>query len=193
MVKTPQKSGATHVALLRALNVGGNHVLGMEALAGLFTAAGCRHVRTYIQSGNVLFDADATLASRLPDLVPKAMAKAHGFQVPVLVRGALELAAVAKAHPFADKGIDPKWLHVGFLAEAPAKAKAAGLDPQRSPGDRFKVLGKEVYLHFGNGAGKTKLTAPYFDAKLGTTITLRNWNTVQKLVELMGPRTPSAP
>ncbi|HXC63437.1 MAG TPA: DUF1697 domain-containing protein, partial [bacterium] len=154
------------------------------ALAQLFQKAGCGDVGTFIQSGNVVFTAAPALAGKIPTLIPQAMAKALGFQVVVVVRSAAEMAAVAGKHPLAAPGIDPKWLHVGFLAAAPTPAQAAALDPQRSPGDRFKVQGQHVFVHFGNGAGGSKLTAPYFDAKLGTTITLRNWNTVQKLAAM---------
>jgi uncharacterized protein (DUF1697 family) len=180
---TSSKSGA-YVALLRGVNVGGKNMVAMPALARLFEEARCRQVGTFIQSGNALFQADPVLAAKLPALIPAAMAKALGFQVPVVLRSGAEMAAIAAKHPLAAPGIDPKWLHVGFLASAPSAAQVSALDPRRSPGDRFKVDGKQVYVHFGNGSGTSKLTAPYFDSKLGTTITLRNWNTVQKLAAL---------
>lgn len=179
----PLKSGA-YVALLRGVNVGGKNRVPMPALARLFEAAGCAQVSTFIQSGNVVFTADPALAAKIPTLIPQAMAKTLGFGVPLVVRGAAAMAGIAAKHPLAAKGRENKWLHVGFLASTPAPGQVAALDPQRSPGDSFKVVGDNVYVHFGNGAGTSKLTAPYFDAKLGTTITLRNWNTVQTLAEL---------
>jgi len=180
---TSSKSGA-YVALLRGVNVGGKNRVAMPALAQLFQKAGCGQVSTFIQSGNVVFTAEPALAAKLPALIPQAMAKALGFQVAVVVRGAADLAGVAAKHPLAAQGRENKSLHVGFLAAAPSAAQVAALDPQRSPGDSFKVAGDHVYIHFGGGAGTSKLTAPYFDSKLGATITLRNWNTVQKLAEL---------
>jgi uncharacterized protein (DUF1697 family) len=132
----------------------------------------------------VVFTADAALAAAIPAALPRAMAKALGFQAPVVLRSAAELAKVAARHPLAGAGTDPKWLHVGFLAATPSPAQVAALDPQRSPGDRFKVAGNHVFVHFANGSGGTKLTAPYFDAKLGATVTFRNWNTVQKLAAM---------
>jgi uncharacterized protein (DUF1697 family) len=182
--KTMASKSGVYVALLRAVNVGGNNLVPMPALAEFFRKAGCGQVQTYIQSGNVVFTADAALAAKIPALIPQAMAKACGFQAPVVVRSAAEFSKVAARHPLAGAGIEPKWLHVGFLAASPSPAQVASLDPQRSPGDRFKVAGNHVFVHFANGAGGTKLTAPYFDGKLGTTVTFRNWNTVQKLAAM---------
>jgi uncharacterized protein (DUF1697 family) len=180
------KAGATgaYVALLRGVNVGGKNMVAMQELVRLFQVAGCRDVSTFIQSGNVVYTAAPALAARIPALIPPAMAKALGFQVPVVVRAARDMAAIAASHPLAAEGRENKSLHVGFLAAAPSPARVASLDPGRSPGDSFKVIGANVYVHFGQGAGSTKLTAPYFDSKLGTTVTLRNWNTVQTLAAL---------
>jgi uncharacterized protein (DUF1697 family) len=173
-----------HVALLRGLNVGGKNLLPMERLARMFEALGCRAVRTYIQSGNVLFAAGAALARRVPAAVRAAIRAEVGLEVPVIVRTADELAAVARGNPFLDAGADPKTLHVAFLAEAPAPARVAALDPRRSPPDEFVVRGREIYLRLPNGVGRTRLTNAYFDSQLDTVSTLRNVNTVQKLVEL---------
>ena len=175
----------THVALLRAINVGGRNALPMKDLAALCEAAGCRDVVTYIQSGNVAFGATAALAKKLPAALEAAIRERAGLAVPVIVRDAEALAAVARDNPFLAAGVDPTQLHVGFLASAPTKARIAALDPKRSPPDEFVVRGGEVYFRFPRGAGKTKLTVTYFDAKLGTTITLRNLRTLQALRELL--------
>ena len=74
---------------------------------------------------------------------------------------------------------------MGFLAQKPSPAQVASLDPQRSPADIFSVKGSEIYIRFGvDGVAKSKLTNQYMDSKLGTTSTLRNWNTVLKLNEM---------
>jgi uncharacterized protein (DUF1697 family) len=174
----------THVALLRAINVGGRNSLPMKDLRALCEAAGCKDVTTYIQSGNVAFGASAALARKLPAALEKAILAHAGIRVPVIVRQAAELAAAARANPFLKAGVDANELHVGFLAHEPKKEHIAALDPKRSPPDEFVVLGREVYFRFPRGAGQTKLTAPYFDGKLATTITMRNLRTLQALVEL---------
>ena len=175
----------THVALLRAINVGGRNALPMKDLAALCEAAGCRDVMTYIQSGNVAFGATAALAKKLPAALEAAIRKRAGIDVPVIVRDAAALAAVARDNPFLAEGVDAAELHVGFLAATPTAAQIAALDARRSPPDAFVVRGGEVYFRFPRGAGKTKLTVTYFDAKLATTITLRNLRTLQALRELL--------
>jgi uncharacterized protein (DUF1697 family) len=168
----------THIALLRGINVGGNNKLAMTDLAKIFVAAGATEVSTYIQSGNVLFRATAAVAKQLPAAVEAAIAKRHKLQIPIVMRTAAELAAVVAANPHR---APLERIYVAFLAAAPAAERIALLDPRRSPGDTHVVIGAEIYLNLGNGAGKTKLTNAYFDGKLGTISTMRNWNTVVKL------------
>jgi uncharacterized protein (DUF1697 family) len=174
---------ATHVALLRGINVGGKNMLPMPALVKLFTAAGCTEVATYIQSGNIVFRATAAVAKQVPAAIAAAIVKHHALTVPVVLRTADEVAAVLAGNPF--KRAPEKELHVAFLAAAPAAAAIAALDPARSPGDELRVIGKDIYLRLGNGAGKTKLTNAYLDGKLATTSTMRNWNTVRALHALI--------
>jgi uncharacterized protein (DUF1697 family) len=177
-------SGDCYVALLRGVNVGG-HRLPMKDLATIFGDAGCRDVRTYIQSGNVVFRAGAPLVKRVPTVIAAAISRQFGFDAPVIVRSAEEMQAVTRGNPFLRAGCDLSRLHTMFLADAPAKAAVAALDPKRSPPDEFSVKGREIYLHLPNGAGRSKLTNLYFDSKLGTISSLRNWNTVVTLFEMM--------
>jgi uncharacterized protein (DUF1697 family) len=176
----------THVALLRAINVGGRNSLPMKDLRELCEAAGCKDVVTYIQSGNVAFAASAALAKKLPAALEEAILARAGIRVPVIVRAAAELTAVARGNPFLKRGADPNELHVGFLADEPTAARVAALDAKRSPPDEYVVRGREVFFRFPRGVGRTKLTVPYFDSKLATTITLRNWRTLHALLELCG-------
>ena len=81
-------------------------------------------------------------------------------------------------------GAETDKLHVVFLADLPDGAHVEALDPNRSPSDEFAVLGREIYLHCPNGLARTKLTNNYFDSRLSTTSTMRNWRTVLKLLEL---------
>ena len=172
-----------HVALLRGINVGGKNLVPMAALTEMFVKAGCEGVRTYIQSGNVVFAAAAGDAAKLPGLISKRIEKRLGLRVPVVLRTAAELRRVVNGNPFAGS---EDVLHVAFLADEPTKAQVAALDPERSPGDSFLVRGREVYMHCPNGMARTKLTNAYFDSKLGTVSTARNWRTVLKLVEMVG-------
>jgi len=175
-----------HVALLRGVNVGGKHRLAMADLAAMFAEAGCRDVRTYIQSGNVVFKAGKTLARAVPERVSRSIAETHGFDAPVVTRTAAELREIVRNNPFLTRGADVKALHVVFLRDRPAKAAVASLDPTRSFPDEFALRGRDVYLRCPNGVARTRLTTQYFDSRLQTVSTARNWNTVLKLLEMAG-------
>jgi uncharacterized protein (DUF1697 family) len=183
------KTSDFHVALLRGVNVGGKNSLPMKELAKMFVDAGCDDVRTYIQSGNVVFRAKRALAQRVPSLVSAAIVKRFGFESPVLTRTAEELRVIAAKNPFLRKGADSDRLHVAFLASLPTSTK--DLDPKRSPPDEFVLQGREIFLHLPNGVGKTKLTNAYFDSKLRTTSTVRNWRTVLTLLDLASGAVPA--
>jgi len=174
------------VALLRGINVGGRNKLPMRDLVAIFVDAGCTDVTTYIQSGNVIFRAPAGLATRIPKLITDSIAERLALRVPVVTRSAAEFEAVVFGNPYLGIETDFTKLHVAFLADRPAPAEIESLDLNRSPGDTFVVQGSEIFIHLPNGAARSKLTNTYFDSKLGTTSTARNWKTVLKLHELVG-------
>lgn len=176
---------ATHLALLRGVNVGGKNKLPMKDLAAMFAAAGCDDVRTYIQSGNVLFRAEPAVAAGVATAVAGAIAHRFGYRTPVVVRTAEELRRAVARNPFLASGAAPEALHVLFLADEPARDRVDALDPGRSPGDDFAVLGREVFLHLPRGVAGSKLTNAYFDARLATVSTGRNWRTVTTLLGMM--------
>ena len=171
------------IALLRGINVGGKNKLPMKKLVELFEALGFKDVRSYIQSGNVIFGGSPAAARKAPELVAAAIRKQWGYDVPVVLRSCKEVTAAVKRNPFAERA-DPAHLHVGFLAGKPSAAKIATLDPDRSAPDRFAVVGREIFFHTPNGIARTKLSNQYFDSKLSTVSTVRNWRTVHKLIEL---------
>jgi uncharacterized protein (DUF1697 family) len=172
-----------HIALLRGINVGGKNRLPMKDLTEFFIAAGCTGVSTYIQSGNVIFNAPKAILKKLPTAIQGQIAGRFGFEAPVIIRSSEHLGQTIRDNPFLQAGGPEKALHVMFLADLPDPAAVASLDFNRSPGDRFHVRGQDVYLHLVNGA-HSKLTNAYFDSKLRTRSTVRNWATVLKLLEL---------
>jgi uncharacterized protein (DUF1697 family) len=176
------KRDKRHVALLRGINVGGKNMLPMKMLAEIFAIAGCTDVATYIQSGNVVFCAEEKLARELGGAVTKQVEKQFGLKVPVVIRSAAELDTVILANPFERA---EEMLHVLFLADRPGTDLVAGLDPARSSPDEYVVVGRNIYAKLVTGAAKTKLTNVYFDSKLKTVSTMRNWRTVLKLAEMM--------
>jgi uncharacterized protein (DUF1697 family) len=175
----------TYLALLRGINVGGKNKLPMKDLSALFVAAGCADVRTYIQSGNVILRAEPGVAASLPELIPARIAKSFGYQTPIVLRTADQLRSVASHNPFLEAGAAEETLHVYFLADLPDPRRVDALDPDRSPPDAFVVRGQEIYLQLPNGMARTRLTNAYFDSKLATTSTARNWRTVMRLLQLM--------
>ena len=170
------------LALLRGINVGGRNTLPMRDLAGMFEEAGCGNVRTFIQSGNVIFTSTAGVSKRLAGVVSSRIEERFGYQVRVILRTAQQLRDVISNNPFAHA---EDILHVMFLADRPGPANIAALDPHRSSPDRFIVSGQEIYLHLPNGMARSKLTNAWFDSALRTVSTVRNWRTVTKLLALM--------
>lgn len=175
-----------HVALLRGINVGGKNKLPMKELVRIFEAAGVSSARTYVQSGNVVFEAAAAKVAKIGTAVQKAIADELGLTVPLVLRSAKDYAAAIARNPYvAARGVDEKELYVGFLADRPEPAAVAKLDPNRSPPDQFQVIGQEIHLRIPNGVADSKLTNAYFDKQLGTVSTFRNWRTVQALGEML--------
>lgn len=184
-MKTKAGKSIKQVALMRGINVGGNNMLPMADLAKMFTKAGCSNVQTYIQSGNVIFCAEPDLKDQIAKLISAQIAKKFGCEIPVVLRTVDEMETLAANNPFLKTGVEEERIYVMFLADWPAKEKIAQLDAKRSPGDEFILRGRDIYLRLGNGAARTKLTNAYFDSKLGTVSTMRNWRTVLKLREMM--------
>ena len=174
-----------YLALLRGINVGGKNKLAMKDLIAIFSEAGCENPRSYIQSGNLIFDAAPRVADGLPGRVAARIAERFGYRTPVVLRTADDLDAVVAGNPFLEAGCAEDELHVYFLADRPDPGRVAGLDPDRSPPDAFAVRGREIYLRLPNGMARTKLTNAYFDTRLATTSTGRNWRTVTGLLDLM--------
>jgi uncharacterized protein (DUF1697 family) len=172
-----------YVALLRGVNVGGKNKLPMKELVGLFVEAGCKSVRSYIQSGNVIFEASPNTAAKLSDEISTQILKRCGFRTTVLLRTSEQLAQIISNNPFVKAGNAEETFHVMFLAGVPKASELKNLDPDRSPPDEFSVQGQEIYLMLRNGAAKTRLTNAYFDSKLSTISTSRNWRTVKKLFD----------
>jgi uncharacterized protein (DUF1697 family) len=179
------KKASTYVALLRGVNVGGKNKLPMAYLAKMFVDLGCDDVRTYIQSGNVVFRATEAKAKKLPGQIAGHLGLVFNYRVPVVVRSAAEMAVVIENNPFLKAGAFEETLHVLFLSTRPEAQQIAALDPDRSPPDRFVVRDREIYLELPNGVADSKLTNAYFDSKLATMCTGRNWRTVMKLYEMM--------
>ncbi|MGS2616457.1 DUF1697 domain-containing protein [Micromonospora sp. LZ34] len=173
-----------YVALLRGVNVG-NVRIAMADLRRLVTDLGHDDVKTYLQSGNVVFGSTVRDAGKLARGIERAIADELGLTAPVLVRSGRELAAVAGGNPYAEHEDDPTKLLVAFLATAPAKSAVTALTVPGGENVAFTVTGREVYLHYPEGGyGRSKFTNAYLEKKLGVVATTRNWRSVQTLAEM---------
>jgi uncharacterized protein (DUF1697 family) len=172
---------AVYIALLRGVNVGGN-ILKMERLRELCADLGAKDVRTYVQSGNVVFAASGS-ASQWEAKLEKKLDGECRLPVSVIVRSGEEMRKVLAANPFLkEKGIDPKRLAVAFLRHAPDKATFAALGALDIGDERFHHAGREFYIHCPAGFADSKLYLMGKVVKQRTTT--RNWNTVTKLCEM---------
>jgi uncharacterized protein (DUF1697 family) len=172
------RSVPNHVALLRGVNVGGKNKVPMAELRLVFESLGYADVSTYIQSGNVVFSADGAVSA---ERIETAVAKRFGIEPAVVLRTARELRRIVEGCPFG--GAHPSKLHVGLMARRPEADVVKGLDGEPFRPDEFVVAGRDVYLHLPNGMGRAKLPA-YLERQVQVPVTIRNWRTVTKLVEL---------
>lgn len=175
-----------YVALLRSVNVGGHGRIGMKELRDSFEGLGYGNVVTYIQTGNVLFDAWSKSEAAVVSAIEERLDQDFGDSPAVILRSVPELLRVGRASPYAKAGADPARHHVTFLAEQPEKKKVTSLVLPASGRDKLVVDGREVYVHTPDGYGTSKLSGAFLERRLGVLSTTRNWNTVTKLCALAG-------
>jgi uncharacterized protein (DUF1697 family) len=172
------------ICLLRGVNVGGHNQIKMDALRALSESLKLCNAQTYIQSGNVVFQTSERDTAKLAAKIETAIEKKHGFRPDVILRTAAEMREVIAGNPFAErKGIEPGKLIVTFLAQGPsAEMKAAVLGLKSDP-EEIRMSGRELYIYFPEGSGRSKLV-PVLSKALKNAGTARNWNTVMKLLEM---------
>ncbi len=179
---------ARFVALLRGINVGGKHKLPMADLRTHFEEAGAKAVETYIQSGNVVFDAAARQGAKLAQDVARAIDATTGFSVPIIVRSAEAWASLVEGNPFrAEAKKDSKRVHALLLDTAPTKSARAQFEPNCMLGERWELDKDALYVDYRNGSARSKLGVTYVDRVLGCTATGRNWRTILALHERVNP------
>src|SRR5947209_14103644 len=177
---------AAYVSLFRGINVGGNRKGKMDELKAVHEALGLRDVLPYIQSGNVVFTSDDADVMQLQKQIEDAFAQKFGFHSDVVLRTSAELQEIIGRNPLQgqpDK--ESKWVVVMFLAAHPDDAAQENLRKSYVGPEEFFVMGKEMYIYYPEGMGRSKFSGNYIEKKLKTVGTARNWNTVLKLRELM--------
>jgi uncharacterized protein (DUF1697 family) len=186
MTKKSSAAGrSTFVALLRGINLGGRKIVKMDQLRRMFEELGFEEVKTYIQSGNVVFKAPTRTPADLAKRIEEKVLRQLGFPVPVAVKTADEIGEVIANNPLLkEKGIDLSKLHVTFLSCAPGKSALNMLTAVAIAPDQFRYAGQAVYLHCPNGYHASKLSNNVLEKMLKTDATTRNWKTANKLWEM---------
>ncbi|WP_418500699.1 DUF1697 domain-containing protein [Flagellimonas sp.] len=170
----------TWIALLRGINVGGNHIIPMKELKQLMESNGFSNVRTYIQSGNVVFESPQRPLDKIGQLIEQQF----GFMPYIFVLDRDELmGAVANCPYESDQG---KTIHYFFLDKEPKIFDEALLDSLRADSERYILIERVFYLYAPEGIGRSKLVDKMGKALPGVTMTARNLNTINKLVEMVG-------
>lgn len=157
----------------------------MEALRQLYSDLDFLNVRSYIQSGNVIFESKKEKSLLLEKKIADKISKVFGFEVPVMVKEYGEFKEIINANPFLkDKSKDSTYFHVTFLSEKPEPGNFNKLKEGEYGNDAFKLVDKAMYLYTPNGYGNTKLSNNFLENKLKVVATTRNWKTVNELLKI---------
>jgi uncharacterized protein (DUF1697 family) len=174
-----------YIALLRGINVGPHKRMKMEKLRASCQALGLKQVKTFIQSGNLIFQGEKISPAALSKKIEAQIVSDFGFSADVISRSREEMGKIIRENPLVkEKGVDSSKLHVVFLAEAPAAPALKKLESLTLAPDRVSSSGREIYFYFPNGVSGSSLWKHPLDRVLSVSTTMRNWNTVNKLYEM---------
>jgi uncharacterized protein (DUF1697 family) len=183
-------SGERRVGLLRGVNVGGHRKMPMADLRSMMHDLGFANVRTYIQSGNVVFDDGPDDSDDVSRLIATGIEDAFGYEVPVVVRSYSDLVQ-ARSNSLQHFPVDEaaelshqKSVHIIFLSDQPEEQAIEILEAGCYPDEQFVLDGREVHVRYGSGAGHAKLTLDIIEKALCVSATARNLATVEKLIEM---------
>ena len=175
---------AFYIAILRGINISGKNKIKMADLRESLENLGFTNVKTYIQSGNIIFEALKAPVKKLSEMIQKKIVSNFGFSVLVIVKTPLEINETITNNPFLkQKNYDPSKFHVTFLSKLPRKIDLEKLSEVKSE-DQVYCYGKDIYLYCPNGYGRTKLTNNFLEKLLAVSATTRNWKTVNNLYAL---------
>lgn len=173
------------VGMLRGINVGGRNIISMSALRELCESLNLENPQTYVQSGNVVFKSKEQNEAKLAATIERALERKFGFRPAVILRSACELQEVIDNNPFAARSnVDPSKLLVTFLPLDPGEEARANVRKIPVAPEELHVRGRELYINYPEGAGRSKLPIKRIEKALGMSGTARNWNSVLKLLEI---------
>lgn len=174
-----------HLALLRGINVSGHNMIKMDALKKMLENMGFQNVETYIQSGNVFVDSEEEHVASVGFKIKQEIAKVFGHDVPVVMvtKSELEMCFINNLY-LKEKDCDTKKLYVAFISKELSPLAINDLKISNFKPDEAAIDSSRIYVKYAVGAGKTKLDQKYIEKKLNVVATMRNWNTVTKLLEM---------
>jgi uncharacterized protein (DUF1697 family) len=171
--------------MLRGVNVGSHNRIKMDALRDLCGSLDLLDVQTYVQSGNIVFRTKERNLNALAKKIRSGIEKKFGFSPEIILRSASDLREVIAKNPFAAmKDIDPGKLLVDFLSSEPSTEACKSVRAIKTDPEKLHIEGREIYIYFPNGAGRSKLSWPALEKILKTPGTARNWNSVTKLLAM---------
>ncbi|GIP25971.1 hypothetical protein J23TS9_11010 [Paenibacillus sp. J23TS9] len=172
-----------YAALLRGINVGGHNKIKMSELRDVLEAAGCKQVQTYIQSGNVVLTSELD-ASSLQRLIEDQIQSTFGFSISVVIRSSADFEAIMRQCPYKEETLlEGESIHVSMLSSVPHEDGLNRLAAAEKGNDEYTIIGPDVHLLFRKSIRDSKLAVHL--AKLGTPGTVRNWNTMKKLSDMI--------
>ncbi len=175
----------TYISILRGINVSGKNIIKMADLKAMYQSMLFEEVKTYIQSGNVIFRTNENDTKALEDLITQKIKNSFGFDVPVIVFKSDTLAAIVAHNPYVKREEkDTSFMHITFLAEPPKTFDKEQIVNKKKADEEISFSDKVLYLYCPNGYGKTKLTTSFLEKKLNVKTTTRNWKTTLKLLTL---------
>lgn len=175
----------TYITLLRGINVSGKKKIKMADLRSHLEELNFKNIKTYIQSGNILFKSTETSLSTLEKQVKDKIQEKYGFDVPVMVKQAIDFQRVIDNNPFAkDESNDIKCMHITFLGSLPTQEQVDHLATYSYPSEEYVLENQDIYYYAPNGYGRAKMNNNFFEKKLKVSATTRNWRTVNKLSEM---------
>lgn len=173
-----------YVAFLRGINVSGQKLIKMADLGSSCEAIDFREVKTYLQSGNVIFKAVHSDVSQLASAIQERVADDFGHAVDVLVLPGEKLIRIAGSNPLSlESSVDIKWFHVTFPFQLVSSAEFDKLNIPLKNGEKAILFEKVIYLYCPNGYGRTRINNGYFEKALGMPATTRNWKTILALAD----------
>jgi uncharacterized protein (DUF1697 family) len=173
----------TYIAMLRGINVGGKALLSMKEVAAALTEAGLKHVRTYLQSGNVVFATDWSDAGELSERIRNVLEERSGVAPAVLVLTQREFSHAVEACPFPEADDNPRTVHVFFLDREPPQPDLEGIAATAAESERYRLVERYFHLSAPDGFGTSKLAAKA-EKLLGVPATARNWRSVRAILEI---------